>query len=467
MKEMAVRMYELNALRKLKDEGLDAEYHEESNKFAVDAMTGNWGLLHLMKSLATNIQGASLWGDPPNIFFVLNYGGSEWLKNSAYGFLLSSSLSALETNLFLKRSGLGLPEQEGWGIREYWNSLKYGGKSLVNTVMQGGSYITEKITGDSNNFIQRVAKERGLTKYDFINIDNENLLDGLGGKLSEMFYIDSMLGTFSKAFKGVHQGDIASAIKEAIPELDIDQETEAILESLKIDNFKDVEQMKAHLEGLGIFKDGEVDKIIEGFEASQAHDDHPHEHKLSHAALDVRNALLTQLWAVGSLQVVVKKLLGLDQDKQPGKIEAGAKIGAILGTIAGISGIADNVAAMLFGINVLEEIGRKTLGEEEYNKNKGFQEALRRWGFLTAVAAGDLTLIGNGPNMLLEVLESIYRDEETDVLDAITRKMVMSESVKNFHGPISVLMTLLLGFAEIGGSLAKAKVGEKSDSKTH
>lgn len=460
MKEMAVRMYELEALRKLKTSGLEADYHEDANKFAVDAMTSKWGLLHLMKALATNIQGAALFGDPPNIFFFQRYGKEEWLKNSAIGFSLSTALSTVETNIFLRKSGLDLTTQNGFGIRDYLSAAGNTVKSMFNTGLQAAAFINEKVTGNSDNLAQKVAKGLKVRDTDYLNIDNESLTKGLPGKAAEMFYLDPLI----KTFKRVTSGDIVGGLREVYPDLDHDPEVSNILNEMDPTNFESIDAMKQYLLEKGILEEEKIEKIIEGFEASDmanSHDEHSHGHKLSHAALDVRNALLTQLWAVGSLQVVVKKILKLDQDRKPSKNEALVKIGAILGTIAGISGIADNVAAMLFGIDVLEEIGRKTIGEEEYENNTDFQEALRRWAFLTAVSAGCLTLIGNGPNMVLEVLESVYRKDESDILDAITRKMQMGESAANLHGPASVAVVLACGFGEISYQLNKA-LGEEA-----
>lgn len=450
MKEMAVKMYELDALRKLREDGLDTDYHESANKFSVNAMTSKWGLLHLMKATATNIQGAALYGDPPNIFYRKRYGDREWLKNSAIGFLLSGAITGLETNLFLRYAGLDLSEQHGLGFRESFRAAVNAGKSFLNTPLQAAAYINEKITGNKDNTTQKFAKAFfNVGAADYLNIDNKSLTSNLPGKASEMFYLDP----FVKAFKGVTKGDILGGLREAFPDAVDDPKVRKVIDDMSPENFKSVEDMKVFILNNKLMDEAKLDEIIEG-----GH----HDHKLSHAALDVRNALLTQLWAVGSLQVVVKKFMKLDQDIKPNKQEAMLKIGAILGTIAGISGIADNVAAMLFGIDVLEDIGRSALGEEEYENNKDFQESLRRWAFLTAVSAGCLTLIGNGPNMVLEVLESIYRNDETDVLDAITRKMKMGESAMNLQGPLSVAVTLGAGFSEIYYQLDKA-LGEKAE----
>jgi len=526
MKELAVKIYELGALRELKQSGrVDAHYHEDANKFAVKAIAGKSGLLHVLKALATNLHGAALFGDPPNIFFRQNHGDREWKINSAVGFVLSSAITGAEINLFLSTSGINLTKRErvtfkealSTGINGLGNigrsivkrdkiggTLKQEGKhmidtslkstgmydpakaasegigSLINTALQGGAYVLQKVTGTEDNAIQKLAQKSGLAQKDYLNIDNEALAHGLGGKALEMAYnpdvpFRMMIGAFKNVYERVSKGDLLGSLRQIDPSIDSDQERMEVLAKLEeLKSSGDVDGMAKYLVEHGIVEKDAVDSIREGAEhkgenPKEGHSE-DHGHKLSHGALDVRNALLTQLWAVGSLQVVVKKALKLDQDIKMTKSEALTKIAMILGTIAGISGIADNVAAMLYGINVLEDLGRKAVGEEEYENNKMFQESLRRWAFLTAVASGCLTLIGNGPNMLLEVLDEIYRDDQSDILDAITRKMKMSESALNLYGPLSVLTTLAVGFGEISYHMSKidfADESEEASKETH
>lgn len=51
-----------------------------------EAMNGPGGYVRLTLTTSANIQGASFIGDPPNWFYLLKNGPSEWLETSKYGF---------------------------------------------------------------------------------------------------------------------------------------------------------------------------------------------------------------------------------------------------------------------------------------------------------------------------------------------------------------------------------------------
>jgi hypothetical protein len=202
------------------------------------------------------------------------------------------------------------------------------------------------------------------------------------------------------------------------------------------------------------YTENEFRKMINNYYKHRSQEGHVEHGAASHSAKDVRNALLTQLWAVGSLQTVCKKGLGLDNpDLHYTTEQATATSAAVLGIIGGISGIADNVAAMLFGIDILEKIAQKTVGQEIYENNNRLGSVMRKWAFYLAVTGGSLTKIGNGANMAIRKLSNIIFKDEENILAPQFRSNELSESVNNVYAYLATVINIGIGTTEIGLNL--------------
>lgn len=130
-------------------------------------------------------------------------------------------------------------------------------------------------------------------------------------------------------------------------------------------------------------------------------EEHPEKHFLEHQAKEVRDVLFTQLPAVPSLIHTVNKILpkavGVGEDG-PNAEQLQQMTWAILGSTAITSAFADNVAAYLFGENVLDKLYSDYYGD---NYSDELKKSVYIAALLTAVVAGSLSKIGNGPNVTL------------------------------------------------------------------
>lgn len=92
-----------------------------------ETMNGPGGYVRLALTTSANIQGASFIGDPPNWFYLLKNGPSEWLKTSQYGFVAANVYS-------LGANAKWLSGQLGGDVASYGTYLK-------ETVVKAGQTV--------------------------------------------------------------------------------------------------------------------------------------------------------------------------------------------------------------------------------------------------------------------------------------------------------------------------------------
>jgi len=475
-------------------------------KFDINSPTG---YANLILSTAANTNGALLLGDPPGPFFASKFGLEEYLANTGYGLALSLGATVLFYNAYLL-SNVGLVPQKLFKASS--GGFLDAVAIIINTSKipavlhkidqvrfpaafgQGGTELTFHFTEIRENLRQIVGDllfedEIGDYTETVKNVVNRlKLRLGVIGStadqnqaLSYLTSLRSALGTEAKADAGGHvdelQENVSLRFAEITKSIGLAQGMDLVIVEGMIES--NAQQVHALMQGIAAAVDvdaavavvgaspifagilhipaarEEVKRMIENFmhQRNSAHEGH---NGASHAAKDVRNALFTQLFAVGSLQTITKKILGLDDPAlvmTPQKVQV--LIGAVLGSVAAVSSIADNVAAMLFGIDVLEKVSQKAVGNTVYEANPEIGSTARRWAFLMSVLAGSLSKIGNGANMAIELLEAILRNDESDVLNIINEHNRLGRSFANVYSVVQVLAAFGGGYLEINGVLAK------------
>lgn len=137
--------------------------------------------------------------------------------------------------------------------------------------------------------------------------------------------------------------------------------------------------------------------------------DHAHTGGLSHASKEVLSALATQIPAANAVAISVRKLL----EFTPKSVPFEAKASLIMGTAAGLSGVADNVVAYVFCEDVLLKEYKKEYGDDVFDRTPGLKDQITRASLFTAIIGGALTKIGNGPNFKLEKHKTSAQFDET------------------------------------------------------
>lgn len=150
-------------------------------------------------------------------------------------------------------------------------------------------------------------------------------------------------------------------------------------------------------------------------EAIRLHEGEELEHHsksfIGHQGQEVLWVLLSQLPAVPSLVHTVEKILpkavGVGEDG-PDANQLRIMTNAILASTAMVSAFADNVAAYLFAENILEDLYSKFYQDQYASKLK---DAVHIAALQTAVVAGSLSKIGNGPNVTLTRIREHGQEE--------------------------------------------------------
>lgn len=179
----------------------------------------------------------------------------------------------------------------------------------------------------------------------------------------------------------------------------------------------------------------------------------PHAKKpslLSPSAKEVVFALLTQIPAVPSLVVYANSWI-----KDGAEVKAGEKPsekqlkGMLTNTLfvefatAAISSVADNVAAMIFGIESMETMFKNAYGPKILEE----VPRLRKWIAIAckviAEAAGAVTKLGNGPNMTQKVHSLIQNPENAEDIQVEIKDLSFKSSMWNGYSYLGV--TSLIG----------------------
>ncbi len=162
---------------------------------------------------------------------------------------------------------------------------------------------------------------------------------------------------------------------------------------------------------------GMLDHTTQASVAPKTEEHHDSTHFFNHTGIEVRDALLTQLPAVGACAVLAEQSLTKAFSLSGGAERSGvakvtAAIGAALTSEAIISSLADNVAAYKYGYKVLCAMVEKVYGDatkEKFGKSvleaaPGLHDVIFAISLKLAEQAGALTKLGNGPNFSQEEL---------------------------------------------------------------
>jgi len=142
-------------------------------------------------------------------------------------------------------------------------------------------------------------------------------------------------------------------------------------------------------------------------ESSGAREHTPH--LLSHQAKEVLAVLPSQFPAVPGVARLGKMLLNTDQASQFTTDEIKKAKASVLGAIAAMTALADNVAAYIFGEQLNGALFENWLGDQ-YKDEKGLQSAIAISSLFMSIEAGSLSKIGNGPNITISQLNAHYND---------------------------------------------------------
>lgn len=123
---------------------------------------------------------------------------------------------------------------------------------------------------------------------------------------------------------------------------------------------------------------------------------------LSHSAKEVLYALLTQIPSVPALSRMAKlsipAVAGVRNGQRPTVAQLKRIVALLLPIEAGMSGLADNVAAYLFSEEVLQHFFQQTYGADVLERKPMLKAGIGIVCLKLAEMAGSLTKVGNGPN---------------------------------------------------------------------
>lgn len=427
---------------------------------AVSRTRSSKGFVNYALTTAGNISGMGGIGDPPQLFFWAKYGLDEWFENSVVkGWPAAFAINASLTAEYLKLNGL--PVKEGYkggmynfaelGSRIFKPFFDISGSRLNKAIEQLHKSQSDVIRIDILDNLTEQFNRIGRLKFPkageifshFNDVKLEFVYSNEISSLKEMLFgngkeegfevdltskegVRAFFDSIGMEFEDQqHFNEYSNAVNSIV---------ETVLYELEAPNTQEVEDLFV-LHGFPR-TDRSTTAMVDAVMDTLARAEESGHHGISHSAAEVRDALLTQLWAVGSLQVISKKFLGLDREGVHMTEEEMMKVtGAVLGIIAGSSAVADNVAAMLFGIDVLETLGKNYFGDT-YEDDPEIGKQLRRYALWMSIVAGSLSKIGNGPNMSIRnVLEIIKLENpgDDDVIRVMRERIKLGKSFTNVY----------------------------------
>jgi len=138
---LAMLKYAERVQKRLTDDDAISISDEESIELATAAasdsdelMNGNDGYANLLLTYASNIQGASFLGDPPNFFYILNNGISEWLKMSAENISKSNLSAAIATSHWVSKATGGNQKDNLKMVKDGALSAARSAKGMFNSL---------------------------------------------------------------------------------------------------------------------------------------------------------------------------------------------------------------------------------------------------------------------------------------------------------------------------------------------
>lgn len=503
------------------------EVRQDAYKRADDLFNGSMGYSKLMFTLAANTQGSWGLGDPPEIYFAIDYmhEPATLLKAHAVGALNSEAYTILLNAMWLQKVGALSPQ----GLGEFLSAQKttvaaiarsVSDKDLRSTSFNGNERHVQGVLAALNDKTDPSGKLRELLKNlpkPRIRFSLKDYLAKkagiLSGKTKRMEQIASSViaapedfacsGVFSELVDAFNSGNRKEA-RKMIGAIEARlQETKAVDLSVLFEGLMDEEVAanegggkegetpaeapkagKTHterimdevshvlagmddntrkgrvedaLEILGIgYVTGEtgekpdkrkygaevydalkradektIAKAISQFTSVEGHEDivpgmdddaalgedvaKAREHAagkehapsfLSHSAKEVLWALLTQIPSVPAISrladISIPAINGVKENETPTPAQLKCIVATLLPIEAGMSGVADNVAAYMFAKIVMMGFFERTFGQDVFKEFPALRGNIGIIAKMIAEQAGSLTKVGNGPNFSQE-----------------------------------------------------------------
>lgn len=158
---------------------------------------------------------------------------------------------------------------------------------------------------------------------------------------------------------------------------------------------------------------------------------------LGHSAKEVLWALLTQIPSVPALSRLAKlsipKAAGVNENEKPTAEQLKMIVNVMIPIEAGMSGVADNVAAYMFAEAVLYDFFKQRYGNDVFSKKPELKGNIGIVSKKIAEAHGDVTKLGNGPNFAQEKLVIVKTDDgiiaNNQGIDIDIQELKMSDTV--------------------------------------
>lgn len=538
-------------------------------KRADDLFNGTWGYSKLMLTLSANTQGSWGLGDPPEVYFLMDYidDPKTLAKAHAMGAINSEAYTMLLNTIWLKKTGAFSSAALGEFLSSQKIAIEAIAKSIANKDLRSTSFngsakhvqgVIDAL-GDENDpsgklrqFLSSVPQARlkfslkaYLAKKQSIlsgqekrmaaidPADISSLDDFAGSKsFSDLFAAfnsgntteaKKMLGALETKIQGKQGQDLAilfeGLLKEAAndtsemetpvsddvksPETDQPNHTARIMDEIsgvledmddntrqgRIENALNVlgvpapEQQTSKEEygkqvyaALSHADEKTIATAISEFHSIEGHKDavpgmeetsilgeevsaarahateHRHEvHFLSHSAKEVLWALLTQIPSVPAIarlaDVSIPAISGVKSGETPTPAQLKKIVATLLPIEAGMSGIADNVAAYMFARSVLMGFFERTFGNDVWEQFSDLKGNIGIIAKMIAEQAGSLTKVGNGPNFSQEKC-TLLRDDSNNQGISIDRTSVsMGETLPHKNAFASIANGSLVAMA--------------------
>lgn len=156
-------------------------------------------------------------------------------------------------------------------------------------------------------------------------------------------------------------------------------------------------------------------------------------HFISHNAKEVLYALLTQIPSVPAIsrlaKVGIPLIAGVKNGETPTSSQLKTIVASMLPIEAGMSAVADNVAAYIFAENVLYSFFERTYGKALWTEFPDLKGEIGVIAKLIAEQAGSLTQVGNGPNFSQEKCVITFDDSNKQGIAIDRQKVQMGETL--------------------------------------
>lgn len=545
------------------------EVRQAAYKRADDLFNGSMGYSKLMLALAANTQGSWGLGDPPEIYFAIDYinDPATLLKAHAIGALNSEAFTILLNAMWLKKVGALSPEALGEFLAAQKTTIAAIAKSVADKDLRSTSFngnerhvqgvlaalndktdpsgkLRELLNGLPKPRIRFSLKDYLANKRGILSGQTKRMEKIASGvlKTPEAFACSNIFSSLVKAFNA---GDKEGARKmlEAMEaklqegqatdlsvlfeglmeeettvkgedEVEVPAEapthTERIMDEVghvlagmddntrkgRIEEALDIlgighifgetgERSDKRIYGAEVYEalrradERTIAKAISQFTSVEGHEDvvagmdddaalgenvaEAREHAagkehapsfLSHSAKDVLWALLTQIPSVPAISrladISIPEINGVKENETPTPAQLKRIVATLLPIEAGMSGVADNVAAYMFAKIVMMGFFERTFGKDVFQEFPNIKGSIGIIAKMIAEQAGSLTRVGNGPNFSQEKCVILSDDSNRQGISIDRVNVPMGETLpqKNVFSSVAngTLVMMAIGY---------------------